>query len=133
MFRMIHLTALVVVCCTSLGAQPHFFPTRPVRAPVAICAGRGCSPLNSGADYEVVELELERGDRIVFCSDGIVEAGDEEGEISGFESAEDAIRLGCLEDLSAAELAAQLMAKVDAFSGAEPQGDDQTVVVLRVE
>ncbi|MEE3260049.1 MAG: PP2C family protein-serine/threonine phosphatase [Candidatus Latescibacterota bacterium] len=89
--------------------------------------------VRAGADYEVVEVELEPGDRIVFCSDGIVEAGNGEGKIFGFESAEDAIRLGCLEGLSAAELAARLMAKVDAFSGAEPQGDDQTVVVLRVE
>ena len=31
------------------------------------------------------------------------------------------------------ELAVRLMAKVDAFSGAEPKWDNQTVVVLRVE
>ena len=89
--------------------------------------------MRAGADYEVVEVELEPGDRIVFCSDGIVEAGNGEGKIFGFESAEDAIRLGCLEGLSVAELAARLMAKVDAFSGAEPKWDNQTVVVLRVE
>ena len=40
---------------------------------------------------------------------------------------------GCQEGLSAEALLGQIMAEVKAFSGGVPQGDNQTVVVLRVE
>ena len=84
-------------------------------------------------DYPVIETQLESGDRIVFCSDGIIEAENSEGEIFGFERTSKTIRNGCNLDLSAPQLLDHLISEVKQFTGDTPQGDDQTVVVLAVE
>jgi phosphoserine phosphatase RsbU/P len=82
--------------------------------------------------YPVAETQLEPGDRIILCSDGIVEAENPSGELFGFERTADAIRRGCAENLSAEALIDALIAEVKTFAGEMPQGDDQTVVVLRI-
>ena len=81
----------------------------------------------------MVEVQLEPGDRIVFCSDGIIETANEEGVIFGFERTEEAIRNGCRQDLSAPQLLDHLVNEVKRFAGDTPQGDDMTVVVLKAE
>ena len=89
--------------------------------------------VREGSEYTLAELILEPGDRIVISSDGLIEATDEAGDIFGFEKVKDSIQRSCREGLSAMALTQRLMAEVDAFCNAEPQGDDRTVVVLRVE
>ena len=89
--------------------------------------------VREGSEYTLAELILEPGDRIVISSDGLIEATDEAGDIFGFEKVKDSIQRGCQEGLSAMALTQWLMAEVDASCNAEPQGDDRTVVVLRVE
>ena len=84
-------------------------------------------------DYPVIEAQLETGDRIVFCSDGIIEAENVDGEIFGFERTSEGVREGCNRNLSAPQLLDHLINKVKTFTGETPQGDDQTVVVLQVE
>lgn len=84
-------------------------------------------------DYPVIETQLGIGDRIVFCSDGIIEAENSSGDIFGFERTADTIRKGCSQNLSAPQLLDYLINEVKAFTGDTPQGDDQTVVVLQVE
>ena len=83
--------------------------------------------------YRVLEVELAPGDRVVFCSDGIIEAANGAEEQFGYERTAEVIRQGCQEELSAEALLGRIMAEVKAFSQGAPQGDDQTVVVLRVE
>lgn len=83
--------------------------------------------------YRVIEIQLEPGDRVVFCSDGIIEATNAGGEMFGFERTAEVVRRGCAEDLSAEALLARIIQEVKAFSGEVPQGDDQTAVVLKVE
>ena len=85
------------------------------------------------ATYPVIEAQLEPGDRIVFCSDGIIEAENLEEEMFGFERTAETIRKGCQQDLSAPQLLDHLISEVKSFTGNTPQGDDQTVVVLGVE
>ena len=80
--------------------------------------------------YPVIETQLEPGDRIVFCSDGIIEAENPERELFGFERTADTIRKGCPQDLSAPQLLDYLISEVKTFTGDAPQGDDQTIVVL---
>lgn len=80
--------------------------------------------------YAVEEVQLEAGDRVVFCSDGIIEAQNGAGELFGFERTAEVVRRGGEEGLTAAELVERLFAEVEGFSGEVPQGDDQTVVVV---
>jgi ligand-binding sensor domain-containing protein/serine phosphatase RsbU (regulator of sigma subunit) len=85
------------------------------------------------ATYPVIETQLESGDRVVFCSDGIIEAENSEEEMFGFEKTAETIRKGCQDDLAAPQLLDHLISEVKSFTGDTPQGDDQTVVVLGVE
>jgi len=89
--------------------------------------------VQTGSTYEALEVLLEPGDRIVFCSDGIIEAENTDGELFGFEQATETIRHACAEGLSAEALIDRLIDAVKSFAGDAPQGDDMTVVVLRVE
>jgi len=85
------------------------------------------------ATYRVIEVQLEPGDRVVFCSDGIIEVTNTGGEMFGFERTAEVIRRGCQEDLSAEALLAHVIQEVKAFSKDIAQGDDQTIVVVQVE
>ena len=85
------------------------------------------------ATYPVIEAQLESGDRIVFCSDGIIEAENSQEEMFGFERTAETIKKGCQDDQSAPQLLDYLISEVKSFTGETPQGDDQTIVVLRVE
>jgi sigma-B regulation protein RsbU (phosphoserine phosphatase) len=82
--------------------------------------------------YRVIEAPLEPGDCLVFCSDGIIEAADGANAQFGYERTEEVIRRGCADGLSAAALLERIVAEVKVFTGAAPQGDDRTIVVLRV-
>jgi len=83
--------------------------------------------------YEVQELQLVAGDYLVFHSDGIAEAARADEEIFGFERTTETIRQACAEGLSAEGVIDRLISAVKAFAGDAPQGDDMTVVVLKVE
>ena len=89
--------------------------------------------IRSDTQYPVEEIQLERGDRVVLCSDGIIEAENVDGELFGFERTAETIKNGCSQDLSAHQFLDYLISEVKSFSGDAPQGDDQTVVVLAVE
>ena len=89
--------------------------------------------IRSDTNYPVKEIQLEPGDRVVFCSDGIVEAGNSDEEAFGFERIAETIKKGCEENLLTEQLLDYLIAEVKAFTGDTPQGDDQTIVVLAVE
>ena len=83
--------------------------------------------------YAAIETRLDTGDYVVFCSDGIIEAGNADEDIFGFEQTAETIRTGCAEGLSAEVLIDRLIGAVQDFAGDTPQGDDMTCVVLRVE
>ena len=80
--------------------------------------------------YGALECDLEVGDRVVFCSDGIIEANNAEGELFGFEKTSDIIKLGCERDLGSQELIDIVFGEVGKHSGDVEQEDDQTIVVL---
>jgi serine phosphatase RsbU (regulator of sigma subunit) len=86
--------------------------------------------LMAGMEYEEKEIVLERGESVLFYSDGLVEAHDPEGAMFGFPR---------LRELMAAhgtgggeELADFLLEKLYSFTGEEwEQEDDITLVTLR--
>lgn len=83
--------------------------------------------------YQGLEVQLEAGDWVVVCSDGIVEAANGAGEVFGYERLAAAVAEGCAVAPTAMELLAGLLAAVRQFSGGAVQGDDQTLVVLKVD
>ena len=89
--------------------------------------------VNDQSAYATIEMQLEVSDYVVFCSDGIIEAANATEELFGFERTAETIGKGCREGLSAEQLIEQLLGAVQDFAGDAPQGDDMTVVVLKVE
>jgi len=83
-----------------------------------------------GSEYEQKTVALEGSDIIVFCSDGLHESMNEQGEELGA----DRLRalLAKLSDSSAAGIAAELMKASDLHTaGSREYADDRTVVVLK--
>ena len=82
--------------------------------------------------YQVVEIQLEAGDRVVFYSDGIIEATNRSGEMFGYERTAEIVRQGCEDDLSPEALLERIIETVQAFTGHAPATDDMTCLVLAV-
>lgn len=83
--------------------------------------------------YSAIEVSLEEGDYIVFCSDGIVEAVNTDEQMFGFEQTATTIHSGCADALSAEQLIDYLLDAVQKFAGDVSQGHDMTCVVLRIK
>ena len=88
--------------------------------------------VRDGTAYTAIETVLEPGDRIVFCSDGIIEMGNDREEIFGFERTAETVRRGCADGLSAEGLSDRVMEAVRVFAGEVAAEDDMTCVVLKV-
>jgi len=82
------------------------------------------------ANYEETNLQLMPGDKVVFYTDGIVEAMDSQEEMFGFERFLKVVQSS--KTFSADELLQEIMDKVAEFTGTAPQHDDLTVIVLNV-
>jgi sigma-B regulation protein RsbU (phosphoserine phosphatase) len=80
---------------------------------------------------QTVEVELEEGDTIVYLSDGIVEAQDENGDPLGFDQLE--AFLGSQTDRSPNAIRDGILHAVARHSGTRPADDDRTVMVLRFD
>ena len=85
------------------------------------------------SSYASLEVRYEAGDRLVLCSDGIVEAIDATEEASGFERLAEVVRMGSSENLNAEALHERVIGEVTGYAGQESQEDDQTVVVASVD
>jgi serine phosphatase RsbU (regulator of sigma subunit) len=82
-------------------------------------------------DAHTVEVELKEGDTIVYLSDGIVEAQNEEGDPFGFDELER--MLARSSDRSPTALRDSILEAVARHSGSRPADDDRTVMVLRFD
>jgi serine phosphatase RsbU (regulator of sigma subunit) len=86
--------------------------------------------------YLELTVDLHLGDTIVFASDGLPEApaagGDGAGEFFGFERLAASVGRRAAAR-SAEQVAAGIWEDVAAWSGDEPQHDDMTLVVLKVQ
>lgn len=80
--------------------------------------------------YEEWATTLERGDILVFYSDGLAESHNAEGEQFGVERLQEIVVTGAA--LTANELADRIVAEVAGFSHGLPPGDDRTLVILKV-
>jgi len=89
--------------------------------------------IRADTQYPATQVELQVGDYVVLHSDGFSEATDADGEQFGFEQTAEVLRQGCSEGLSPEGLIDRLIGEVKAFTGDEPQADDMTCVVVKVE
>jgi sigma-B regulation protein RsbU (phosphoserine phosphatase) len=80
------------------------------------------------ADYMETLLKLKAGDKVVFYTDGIVEAMNENEEVFGFDRLLEVVKNEG--EGNSEELKKRIIAKVDEFSGSAAQNDDLTVIVL---
>lgn len=83
--------------------------------------------------YENVDVVLKPGDVVVFTSDGVEEARNENDEFYGSERLQKLIERSCRSQLCAEEIRDRVVEDVVMFSGEAPKTDDLTVVVLRVK
>jgi len=87
--------------------------------------------IDAGAVYETAAIELKSGDALIFYTDGVVEAFDENAQEFGNDRWLDAIR--ALPDWGAQESLQFLMKRVDDFVGMTRQSDDITCLVVRTK
>ena len=83
------------------------------------------------ANYEETNIQLSPGDRLLFYTDGIVEAMNTQEEIFGFERLIDAVQAS--KSIDADSLLKEILTRVNAFVGGASQHDDLTLIVVSVE
>jgi phosphoserine phosphatase RsbU/P len=84
------------------------------------------------SDYEIVTLDLQPGDAVIFASDGILESQNSEEEAFGSARLTEVFQ-NLSPHSSSEEISAAILGATDSFSGPSvAPHDDRTVVVLRV-
>lgn len=83
-------------------------------------------------EYEILRMEIQPGDILIFASDGILESMNSHEEQFGFERLVDTLRT-LPPGTSSKAMCAAILAATDKFSGRpEEPHDDRTLIVLRV-
>jgi serine phosphatase RsbU (regulator of sigma subunit) len=80
------------------------------------------------ANYKETRLQLAAGDKMVFYTDGIVEAMNEREEMFGFERLLEIVQAS--QSTTAGALQQEIVDRVQEFTGAAPQHDDLTVIAI---
>ena len=80
---------------------------------------------------ETAEVDLKEGDAVVYLSDGIVEAQDENGDPLGFDNLE--ALLATQTDAAPSAIRDSILEAVARHSGSRPADDDRTVMVVRFD
>jgi phosphoserine phosphatase RsbU/P len=87
--------------------------------------------VRSTISTHTAEVDLQEGDAIVYLSDGIVEAQDENGEPFGFDQLEGLLSRSV--DRSPSTIRDQILEAVARHCGTRPADDDRTVMILRFD
>lgn len=81
-------------------------------------------------EYQETRIQLESEDKVVFYTDGIVEAMNEQGDIFGFDRLMEIVNTA--RSMTCEALLNQIINQVNTFAGSTPQHDDLTVIVVSV-
>jgi sigma-B regulation protein RsbU (phosphoserine phosphatase) len=113
------------------GTQPLFYRCNAEGGAVDTIRAEGF-PLGlfPSVRYEELSVAAQPGDALVFLSDGITDAQNQEGEMFGTERVTEIMLAN--RGASAAELADAILAAVSGFQSETDRFDDETVMVLRV-
>jgi len=112
----------------------HLYPyllRRDVAAPVSIESPSLPLGVRANLTTHAVEVPLQEGDTVVYLSDGIVEAQDENGDPYGFDQLE--ALLAKETDRSPSAIRDAILDAIARHSGTRPADDDRTVMVLRFD
>jgi sigma-B regulation protein RsbU (phosphoserine phosphatase) len=117
--------------CSAGQTQPIYFSKEKIEAKLMATEG-DTFPLGilDEVDYRETKVKLAPGDRVVFYTDGIVEAVNEKGQMFGFERLLEVVRAAG--SISADSILKQILGEVNEFVGGAPQHDDLTVIVVGV-
>lgn len=103
------------------------------------CSADACAPIEiagvplgsfAGSTYDEVTFDLHAGDAFVFCTDGVFEAVNGEGEEFGSARLLDVVHGA--RGLSAREIVDRIFASVEEFRGGQAPTDDMTAVAIRM-
>lgn len=81
-------------------------------------------------NYEEWGVSLDKGDILVFHSDGIAETANVEGQFFGTERLRKLIEQH--HELTATELSDRILSEVDLFNNSAPLSDDRTLVIAKI-
>ena len=84
-----------------------------------------------GAEFDVAQIKMERGDKLVIYSDGLTEAEDPSGGFFDTERLRECLRQNAAQN--AAGLHAAILARLDRFTEGGAMRDDITTVVLEYD
>ena len=121
----------ILSLCSAGQTQPVHLSTRTGEASLVETEG-DTFPLGilDESDYQETQIQLAPGDRVVFYTDGIVEAMNKKEEMFGFERLLDLVKEA--RSMSADSLLNEIIDQVNTFAGGVEQHDDLTVIVLSV-
>jgi serine phosphatase RsbU (regulator of sigma subunit) len=83
------------------------------------------------ANYEETQLQMEPGDKVVYYTDGIVEAMNKHEDMYGFERLHEVVKSSEAETAEA--LMNDIISDVSDFTGAATQHDDLTIIVVSAD
>lgn len=111
-----------ILCPADRSIPPHYIDTEGDKFPLGII--KDCT-------YQETEVRLTSGDVVVFYTDGVVEAMNENGEMYGFERLMTSIEEG--RGLGANAVMDKLMSDISGYVGGMEQHDDLTIVVVKMK
>lgn len=82
-------------------------------------------------NYEETQLQMAPGDKVVYYTDGIVEAMNKNKDMYGFERLQEVVKSSSAETAEA--LMNDIISSVSDFTGAAPQHDDLTIIVVSAD
>jgi sigma-B regulation protein RsbU (phosphoserine phosphatase) len=115
--------------CSAGQTQPIYFSSKTGEARLQETLGDKF-PLGIlvEADYQETQVRLEPGDRLVFYTDGIVEAMNANREMFGFDRLLQVVREA--RSMNADSLLKEITNRVNEFCGGASQSDDLTAIVV---
>jgi sigma-B regulation protein RsbU (phosphoserine phosphatase) len=118
--------------CSAGQTQPIYFSAKTGEVRLVETEG-DTFPLGilEEVDYMETQLQVRPGDRVIFYTDGIVEAMNKKEEIFGFDRL-----MGVIKEagsMGADSLLKEILDRVSSFAGGAAQHDDLTVIVVSVE
>jgi sigma-B regulation protein RsbU (phosphoserine phosphatase) len=129
LYAVLNAEERILSLCSAGQTQPIHFSSKTGEASLVETVG-DTFPLGilDEADYQETRLHLEQDDKVVFYTDGIVEAMNEKEEIFGFERLLEVVQGS--QSMTADALLKDIIDRVNMFAGGAAQHDDLTVIIV---